>query len=208
MTDLKTQTAASGSIEHDEGGIPKGDVETAKGVTSSRSRHHPLGLSGVTARAFTESNIHKSGYQALELVRITNLTPLLWTRVDPQALYGGRIYVFQPDACLAEMLFHDGDAGAQVEASRALAERPLKIQGSVKITNVHDVDVKELPVRVLADCLRGSPALHSDLPHTPAVRAHAALAIAQWQVSISFADYKSINHSTELSSHFFYFSNS
>jgi len=64
---------------------------------------------------------------------------------------------------------------------RALAERPLHIQGSVKIANVYDVPVKELPVRVLGDCLRGSPALHSDLPHNPAVRAQAALAIAQWQ---------------------------
>jgi hypothetical protein len=31
--------------------------------------------------------------------------------------------VFQPDACLSEMLFHDGDAGAQVDALPALAER-------------------------------------------------------------------------------------
>ena len=64
---------------------------------------------------------------------------------------------------------------------RALAERPLKIQGSAKINNVHDVPITELPVRVLADCLRGSVALHCDLPHNPAVRAQAALVIAQWQ---------------------------
>eukprot|EP00529_Nitzschia_sp_RCC80_P005154 CAMPEP_0113472682 /NCGR_PEP_ID=MMETSP0014_2-20120614/17643_1 /TAXON_ID=2857 /ORGANISM="Nitzschia sp." /LENGTH=996 /DNA_ID=CAMNT_0000365403 /DNA_START=1 /DNA_END=2987 /DNA_ORIENTATION=+ /assembly_acc=CAM_ASM_000159 len=181
VTDAKTQTAASGLIDSDEPAVAKGDTESAKNGSSTRSRPNPLGLSGIKARAFTESNIHKNGYQALELVRITNLTPLLWIRVDPMAIYGGKIYVFQPDACLSEMLFHDGDAAAQVEASRALAERPVKIQGSVKITSVHDVDVKELPVRVLGDCLRGSPALHSDLPHTPAVRAHAALAIAQWQ---------------------------
>lgn len=96
-------------------------------------------------------------------------------------LYGGKISVFQPDACLAEMLFHDGDAGAQVDALRALAERPSKIQGAVKVSNVYDVNIVELPVRVLGDCLRGTPALHSSLPHTPAVRAQAALAIAQWQ---------------------------
>ena len=64
---------------------------------------------------------------------------------------------------------------------RTLAERPLKIQGTPKINNVHDVPIAELPVRVLADCLRGSVALHCDLPHTPAVRAQAALSIAQWQ---------------------------
>lgn len=96
-------------------------------------------------------------------------------------LYGGKISVFQPDACLAEQLFHDGDAGAQVEAIRSLAERPLRIQGSVKASSIYDVSVSELPVRVLGDCLRGSPALHSSLPHTPVVRCQAALAIAQWQ---------------------------
>lgn len=87
----------------------------------------------------------------------------------------------QQDACYAEQLFHDGDAIGQVEAVRALAERPLKIQGTPKITNVHDVPISELPVRVLGDCLRGSVALHSDLPHNPAIRSQAALAIAQWQ---------------------------
>ena len=82
---------------------------------------------------------------------------------------------------MAEQLFHDGDAVGQVEAMRALAERPLKIQGTPKINNVHDVPISELPVRVLGDCLRGSVALHCDLPHNPAVRTQAALAIAQWQ---------------------------
>jgi len=102
-------------------------------------------------------------------------------RVDPHGLYNGRLNIFQQDACLAEQLFHDGDAAGQVEAMRALAERPLKIQGTPKINNVHDVPIAELPVRVLGDCLRGSVALHCDLPHNPAVRAQAALAIAQWQ---------------------------
>jgi hypothetical protein len=173
----KAQTAASGIIES---GNSKQTKEQKQSDSKSSSRS-PLGLIGSTGGAFTESNIHKGGYQAIELIRITNLTPLLWVRVDPMALYGGRISVFQPDACLAEMLFHDGDAGAQVDALRALAERPLKIQGSVKISSVYDVPVSELPLRCLADCLRGTPALHSSLPHTPAVRAQAALAIAQWQ---------------------------
>ncbi|KAG7355849.1 hypothetical protein IV203_000535 [Nitzschia inconspicua] len=173
----KAQTAASGIIE-------SGSTKAAQGTTvgdPKSSKQSPLGLVGSTGAAFTYSNIHKGGYQAIELIRITNLTPLLWARVDPMCLYGGRISVFQPDACLAEMLFHDGDAGAQVDALRALAERPLKIQGSVKISSVYDVGVGELPVRVLGDCLRGTPALHSSLPHPPAVRAQAALAIAQWQ---------------------------
>ncbi len=39
----------------------------------------------------------------------------------------------------------------------------------------------ELPVRLLGDCLRGSTALHSSIPHPPTIRAQAALAIAQWQ---------------------------
>jgi hypothetical protein len=160
----KAQTAASGSIESTgkDAKMPGGPGAASKGV-------------------FSSSIIHGGGYQAIELIRLTNLTPLLWVRVDPMGLYGGRISVFQQDACLAEQLFHDGDAGAQVDALRSLAERPLRIQGSVKVTAVYDVKVSELPVRVLGDCLRGSPALHSSLPHTPAVRAQAALAIAQWQ---------------------------
>lgn len=178
----KAQTAASGIIEtataaKDSKSDSK-ESEASKAMDGSK----PL-LGGVAASRgiFSESGIHSAGYQAIELIRLTNLTPLLWVRVDPMGLFGGRISVFQPDACLAEMLFHDGDASAQVESLRALAERPLRIQGSVKVTSVYDVKVLELPVRVMADCLRGSAALHSSLPHTPVVRAQAALAIAQWQ---------------------------
>jgi len=175
----KAQTAASGIIETGGTGNKRPN-ESNKGDSNSNSTS-PLGITPLAVGAFTESNIHKGGYQAIELIRITNLTPLLWVRVDPMLLYGGKISVIQQDACLAEMLFHDGDAGAQVDALRALAERPMKIQGSVKVSSVYDVQVSELPVRVLGDCLRGTPALHSSLPHTPSVRAQAALAIAQWQ---------------------------
>ena len=161
VTTPKAQTAASGVIE-----------------TTTKDK---AGAGSAAKGIFSSSILHGGGFQAIELIRLTNLTPLLWVRVDPVGLYGGRISVFQPDACLAEQLFHDGDAGAQVEAMRHLAERPLRIQGSVKVTSVMDVKVSELPVRVLGDCLRGSPALHSSLPHTPAVRVQAALAIAQWQ---------------------------
>ena len=175
----KAQTAASGIIETGDSGT-KRSSDSNKGESNSSTKS-PLGITPSAVGAFTETNIHKSGYQAIELIRITNLTPLLWVRVDPMLLYGGKISVIQQDACLAEMLFHDGDAGAQVDALRALAERPMKIQGSVKISSVYDVRVSELPVRLLGDCLRGTPALHSSLPHTPSVRAQAAYAIAQWQ---------------------------
>jgi hypothetical protein len=176
VTQPKDQTAASGTIDSSSSTAK----ETAKSPGGQRARAPTLGES-VASRAFTESNFHVGGYQAIELIRLTNLTPLLWVRVDPLGLYGGRISVFQPDACLAEQLFHDGDSSAQVSAIRALAERPLRIQGSMKVTSIYDVSVAELPVRILGDCLRGSPALHSSLPHTPAVRCQAALAIAQWQ---------------------------
>jgi hypothetical protein len=175
----KDQTAASGIIE--SGNISSKDATQSSGDTNAGSSKHSLGGALGVRGAFTDTNIHGGGYQAIELIRLTNLTPLLWVRVDPMGLYGGRISVFQPDACLAEQLFHDGDAGAQVDSLRSLAERPLRIQGSVKVTAVYDVGVSELPVRVLGDCLRGSPALHSTLPHTPAVRVQAAFAIAQWQ---------------------------
>lgn len=171
VTTQKVQTAASGTLE----GTSNTKDKASNGETTTR------GIVGGEVSVFTEAYFHSGGYQALELIRLTNLTPLLWVRVDPQGLYAGRLSIFLPDACLAEQLFHDGDAAAQVEACRALAERPTRIQGSVKIAAVHDVKVSELPVRVLGDCLRGSPVLHSSLPHTPAVRAQAALAIAQWQ---------------------------
>jgi hypothetical protein len=173
VSTIKAQTAASGTIESTK--------DAGKFQGQETVIHFPSLHSKCESRAFTETNFHKGGYQAIELIRLTNLTPLLWVRVDPLGLYSGRISVFQPDSCLAECLFHDGDAGAQVEALRSLAERPLRIQASTKVTTIYDVDVSELPVRVLADCLRGSPALHSSLPHTPAVRCQAALAIAQWQ---------------------------
>jgi hypothetical protein len=71
--------------------------------------------------------------------------------------------LFIPDACLAEQLFHDGEAASQIDALRALAERPIKIQGSMNMSSVYDVSVSELPVRLLSDCLRGSVALVSCL---------------------------------------------
>jgi hypothetical protein len=83
-------------------------------------------------------------------------------RLDPHGLYNGRFSVFLQDACLGEQLSHDGDASSQVvEALRALAERPLRVQGTSKIKNVYGVPVvRELPVRLLADCLRGSGCSH------------------------------------------------
>ena len=172
VSTAKQQTAASGISEGPATPTAAGSNTTAGGTAVVNS-------SG--GGAFTSDQLHRGGFQALELIRITNITPLLWIRVDPHGLYNGRLNICQQDACLAEQLFHDGDAASQVEAMRALAERPLKIQGTSKITNVHDVPIAELPVRVLGDCLRGSVALHCDLPHNPAVRAQAALAIAQWQ---------------------------
>jgi hypothetical protein len=181
----RQQTAASGAIEgSDDSKQSKetdGNVAQAGGGQSAAAGTKQLLSSGASNSVFTDAYVHSGGYQAIELVRLTNRTPLLWVRVDPMCTYGGRLSIVQPDACLAEQLFHDGDAGAQVDALRALAERPFHIQGSVKITTVYDVKVSELPVRVLGDCLRGSPALHSSLPHTPAVRVQAAYAISQWQ---------------------------
>lgn len=176
VTTQKAQTAASGTIEN--------TASSKHAAKSPKTKTSTMG-SPATSNAFTDADFHSGGYQAIELVRLTNLTPLLWVRVDPLSTFGGRISVFQPDACLAEQLFHDGDAGAQIDALRALAERPLRIQGSVKVKTVYDVNVSELPVRLLGDCLRGSPALHSSLPHTPVVRAQAALTIAQVRMMCS-----------------------
>ena len=175
VSTVKQQQAASGISEAP---TTIATDNTAPGVGAD---HAGSIINSGAGMSFTNDQLHKGGFQALELIRITNLTPLLWVRVDSQGLYNGRINCFQQDACLAEQLFHDGDAAGQVEALRALAERPFKIQGMPKITNVHDVPIAELPVRVLGDCLRGSVALHCDLPHNPAVRAQAAFAIAQWQ---------------------------
>ena len=172
VSTVKKQQAASG--------ISDTSASAATSSAATDSAAAGTTINNVTT-AFSEDLLHKGGFQALELIRITNISPLLWVRLDPHGLYNGRLNIMQQDACFAEQLFHDGDASAQVEAVRALAERPLKIQSTPKITNVHDVPIAELPVRVLGDCLRGSVALHSDLPHNPAIRSQAALAIAQWQ---------------------------
>lgn len=176
VTTAKQQQAASGISETPAPGA------TVEGSGTEGGGHNSgVVVTGGSSSVYTKDHLHREGFQALELIRITNITPLLWIRVDPHGLYNGRLSIFQQDACLAEQLFHDGCAFGQIEALRSLAERPLKIQATSKVTNVHDVPVSELPVRVLGDCLRGSVALHCDLPHNPAIRAQAALAIAQWQ---------------------------
>ena len=155
----------------------------AKPVTTSKAQLAAGGEKAGPASnsVFTDAQFHCGGFQAIELIRLTNLTPLLWVRVDPMGLFGGKISVLQPDASFAEQIYHDGDAGAQVDAIRALAERPLPVRVPSKTKAIYDVSVSELPVRILGDCLRGSPAIHSSLPHTPTVRSQAALCIAQWQ---------------------------
>lgn len=183
VASVKGQVAASGTIESGQSTkkVVHGKRENDKSFeeTMKKSLLNPLSI--VNKKAFDEQILHRGGYQALELIRLTNRTPLLWVRVDPHGVFDGRIALFQQDACLGEQLFHDGDALSQVEALRALAERPLQVQGAAKVKSLYDVPVEELPVHLLGDCLRGSVALHADLPHNPAVRAQAALAIAQWQ---------------------------
>ena len=173
VSTVKKQQAASG--------ISDTSASTAAGGSAATDSTGQGAAVNNATTAFSKDLLHKGGFQALELIRITNITPLLWVRLDPHGLYNGRMNIMQQDACYAEQLFHEGDAIGQVEAARALAERPLKIQGTPKITNVHDVPIAELPVRVLGDCLRGSVALYCDLPHNPAIRSQVALAIAQWQ---------------------------
>jgi len=187
VTTQKQQTAASGTIESGASGpkSPTAASEAAGGSSVSGGTTPTEGSARAalpTHSIFTpETMLHSMGYQAIELIRLTNRTPLLWVSIDPHFMYDGRVSIFQPDSCLAEKLFHDGEAITQVESIRALAERPHRIQGSVQVKTIFDVDVAELPVRVLGDCLRGSATLQRDLPHTPAVRIQAALAIAQWQ---------------------------
>lgn len=103
---------------------------------------------------FTDNMLHLGGYQALELVRLTNRTPLLWCTMDPSGFYGGRIAISQPDACWGEMLFHDVNASGQIEAIRALAEKPSRIQGHVSVTSifVRDSLVKAWILNLIASC--------------------------------------------------------
>jgi hypothetical protein len=76
----KAQTAASGIIESGSTQIQQSSDSNVDGGSSS-SAPHPLGLVGSRVGAFTEANIHKGGYQAIELIRVTNLSPLLWCRM-------------------------------------------------------------------------------------------------------------------------------
>jgi len=122
----KQLTAASGTM---------GESDTSKTAQTGKKK------AGVgNDIAFNDQQLHVEGYQSIELARLTNRTPLLWLRVDPHGLFGGtaKIATFQQDACVAEQLFNDGDASGQIEALRTLAERPFRIQGSVKgVTSVY-----------------------------------------------------------------------
>lgn len=183
VASVKSQVAASGTIEAAQSAKKGASGRIVAQNNSAKMKKTSLfgSLSIANQTAFDENILHRGGYQALELIRLTNRTPLLWVKVDPHGVFDGRIALFQQDACLGEQLFHDGDAVSQVEALRALAERPLRLQGAPKVKSLYDVPVEELPVHLLGDCLRGSAALHADLPHNPAIRAQAALAIGQWQ---------------------------
>lgn len=113
---------------------PAVSVTERKSTTSTREDTAPFKQKSYSV--FTDDMLHSGGYQALELVRFTNRTPLLWCSVDPGGFYGGRIAINQPDACWGEMLFHDVNASGQIEAIRALAEKPSRIQGNVNVTSV------------------------------------------------------------------------
>jgi hypothetical protein len=65
------------------------------------SQKRLLGAAASSRGAFSESNIHCSGYQAIELIRLTNLTPLLWVRVDPMAGAVWRPHVCVSARCLS-----------------------------------------------------------------------------------------------------------
>lgn len=119
----KQQTAASGTMESD-----------SKQTLASKKKG---GVGGDVA--YNEKLLHVEGYEAIELARLTNRTPLLWLKVDPHGVLGGmgKIATFQQDACVAEQLFNDADASSQIEALRSLAERPFRIQGSLKVTSVY-----------------------------------------------------------------------
>ena len=119
----KQQTAASGTVESD----------SKQALIAKKKR----GVGGDIA--YNEKLLHVEGYQAIELARLTNRTPLLWLKVDPHGVFGGmgKIATFQQDACVAEQLFNDADASNQMDALRTLAERPFRIQGSVKVTSVY-----------------------------------------------------------------------
>ena len=71
VTTSKAQTAASGTIERD----------TPKQSVASVTRASTLGAP-IVGNAFTEANFHIGGYQAIELIRLTNLTPLLWVSLS------------------------------------------------------------------------------------------------------------------------------
>lgn len=121
VTTAKAQAAASGTTE----GISRStksekridEIQGPESTSNKTKKDSLFGSFSISASsAFDENQLHKGGFQALELARLTNCTPLLWVRVDPHGLFDGRIALFQPDACLGEQLFHDGDAFSQVEA--------------------------------------------------------------------------------------------
>ena len=89
----KQQQAASGISDAPTVPATAGANTTTSGVVVGRG----VGGTSGGGTAFTSDHLHRGGFQALELIRITNLTPLLWVRVDPHGLYNGRINIFQQD---------------------------------------------------------------------------------------------------------------
>jgi hypothetical protein len=85
VTTAKRQAAASGNIE-------TSSVSRKNNKSREEDRQDTsTSLLGASASrgdsVFDENQLHRGGYQALELVRLTNRTPLLvWIRLDPHGL--------------------------------------------------------------------------------------------------------------------------
>ena len=87
---MKQQQAASG--------ISDAPSTAGAGSAAAGGSGEVAGSTNPGGAAFTSDHLHRGGYQALELIRITNITPLLWVRVDPHGLYNGRLNIFQQGA--------------------------------------------------------------------------------------------------------------
>ena len=71
--------------------------QAASGISDAPTVTATADAPATVGTAFTPDHLHRGGFEALELIRITNVTPLLWVRVDPHGLYNGRLNIFQQD---------------------------------------------------------------------------------------------------------------
>ncbi len=170
-----------------------GSVREFTRPLESRIKTHQVSLRARPrpTMAFDELTNDEGGYSPLELMRMLQAegsrTP---TSLAYITVKSGVTAVYQPTPCLAEMLYCEPNLPEQVDAIRALAERPRREDD---LSNPYNINVYTLPCLVLIGCLRGE-AGGAGIGHCPVVRGEAALAVGQWMINHAPSTCETVGH--------------